>query len=125
MGKFLIRQVPTGFKFDLKAQNGQTVATSEVYRTEAACRKGMISVCRSAASANLEDQTSQNGVTCANPKVQVYRDRSGAYRFRLCARNGKIVAVSEAYSTKNNCLEGIESVRININSLENPEIFAI
>ena len=36
MGKLVIRKTATGFKFDLKAANGQTVATSEVYETEAA-----------------------------------------------------------------------------------------
>jgi len=31
MGKFIIRQVSSGIKFDLKATNGQVIATSEVY----------------------------------------------------------------------------------------------
>lgn len=31
MAKFVIRQVNTGIKFDLKATNGQVIATSEVY----------------------------------------------------------------------------------------------
>lgn len=123
MGKFLIRQVATGYKFDLKAQNGETIATSEVYRTEAACRKGILSVCRSVPVAGVEDGTERESAHCPNPKFQVFRDRAGAYRFRLCARNGKIVAVSEAYSSKNGCLDGVESVINNIKSLENPEIF--
>ena len=33
MGKFVIRTVNTGIKFDLKATNGQVIATSEVYTT--------------------------------------------------------------------------------------------
>ena len=37
MSKFLIRAVHSGVKFDLKAANGQTVATSEVYESKAAC----------------------------------------------------------------------------------------
>ncbi|MBQ7087600.1 MAG: DUF1508 domain-containing protein, partial [Clostridia bacterium] len=36
MGKFVVRKTNTGFKFDLKATNGQVIATSEVYTTEAA-----------------------------------------------------------------------------------------
>ena len=40
MGKFVIRTVNSGIKFDLKATNGQVIATSEVYTTEAACRNG-------------------------------------------------------------------------------------
>ena len=37
MSRFVIRRVPSGFKFDLKAANGQVVLTSEVYATENAC----------------------------------------------------------------------------------------
>ena len=44
MGKFVIRTVSSGVKFDLKATNGQVIATSEVYSTEASCRKGVASV---------------------------------------------------------------------------------
>ena len=36
MSYFLLRTLPTGYKFDLKASNGETVATSEVYDTKAA-----------------------------------------------------------------------------------------
>ena len=35
MGKFVIRRTATGIKFDLKAGNGETIATSEIYETEA------------------------------------------------------------------------------------------
>ena len=41
MGKFVIRTVPSGIKFDLRAANGQVILTSEVYTTMAACRKGI------------------------------------------------------------------------------------
>ena len=32
------------------------------------------------------------------PTFQVYKDRAGQYRWRLLARNGQIVAVSESYT---------------------------
>ena len=38
MGKFVIKETATGFKFDLKAGNGEIIATSEVYTTEDASR---------------------------------------------------------------------------------------
>lgn len=122
MGRFLIRRVATGVKFDLKAANGETIATSEVYKTEAACRKGMESVCRNGCKAGLEDQTEPNGPVLPNPKFVLYQDRAGNYRFRLCARNGNIIAVSEAYQSKASCLDGVESVKKNIISFENGEI---
>ena len=34
MSKFVIRNVASGVKFDLKASNGETILTSEVYTTE-------------------------------------------------------------------------------------------
>lgn len=121
MGRFVIRQVATGVKFDLKAANGETIATSEVYKTEAACRKGIQSVCRSVAKAKLEDRTDPENPVLTNPKFVLYADKAGKFRFRLCARNGHIIAVSEAYSTKNKCLEGVESVKKNVFSSENPK----
>lgn len=109
MDYFIIRRVATGVKFDLRSANGEVIATSEVYKTEAACRKGMDSVCKNAPCAPIEDQTL--GQHCANPRFEVYQDRAGQFRFRLRARNGGIVAVSENYTTKSACLDGIAAVR--------------
>lgn len=44
MGKFITRKTATSVKFDLKATNGQVIATSEVYTTLEACRNGVNSV---------------------------------------------------------------------------------
>lgn len=112
MGKFLIREVATGYKFDLLAANGQVIATSEVYDSPAACRNGVKSVMKSAPAAKVADLT-QEGKQPANPKFELYQDKAGAYRFRLKARNGQIIAVSEDYTAKASCENGIESVRIN------------
>ena len=113
MGKFLIRSVSSGIKFDLMAANGQEIATSEVYETRAACLRGIESVRKNAPKAKLEDQTGEDWQVLTNPKFEVYLDRSGEYRFRLKARNGAIIAVSDGYSSKGACLGGIESVRQN------------
>ena len=113
MGTFVIRTVPSGVKFDLYAANGQTILTSEVYRTAAACRKGIESVRKNAPKANIEDQTGVASRSLPHPKFELYTDKSGAFRFRLKARNGQIIAVSEPYSTKAVCRGGIESVQAN------------
>lgn len=113
MGKFIIRAVGSGIKFDLRAANGQTVLTSEVYTTENACRKGIASVRKNAPAAKIEDQTEPGFKTLTNPKFELYTDRAGHYRFRLKARNGEIIAVSENYSAWAGCRNGIESVRKN------------
>ena len=112
MGKFVIRQTETGYKFDLKATNGQVIATSEVYTTEAACIKGTESVAKCAAIANFADLTAGEQEV-AHPKFEMYQDKAGQFRFRLKARNGEIIATSEAYTTKAACENGIDSVRNN------------
>ena len=53
MGKFVIRKVNSGIKFDLKATNGQVIATSEVYESAAACRNGIESVRKNAPEAEI------------------------------------------------------------------------
>ena len=113
MSKFVIRRINTGFKFNLLAANGQTVATSEIYSSAAACRKGIESVRKCAPGAKLEDQTEAGFRSLSNPKFELYLDKAGQYRFRLKARNGKIIAASEGYTTKVGCENGIESVRAN------------
>ena len=113
MGRFVMRRVSSGVKFDLKAGNGQTILTSEVYTTEAACRKGIESVMKNAPLARLENRTEEGWTTQVNPKFEMYLDKRGAYRFRLKARNGEIIAVSDGYTAKAGCLNGIESVRLN------------
>jgi len=113
MGKFVIRNVASGIKFDLKATNGQVIATSEVYNSAAACRKGIESVMKNAPAAKVEDQTAKNFAVVTHPKFEMYQDKGGEFRFRLKARNGEIIAVSEGYSSKANCENGIESVKKN------------
>ncbi|MGQ9551300.1 MAG: YegP family protein [Candidatus Bathycorpusculaceae bacterium] len=47
------------------------------------------------------------------PVFEWYKDKAGKFRFRLKAPNGEIIATSEAYSSKDACVNGIESVRKN------------
>ena len=110
MSYFLLRTLPTGFKFDLKASNGETIATSEVYNSLPACHRGIESVRKCAATERLEDLTEEIPNLCSNPKFEVFLDKAGLYRFRLRSRNGKIIATSEGYTTKASCLAGVHSV---------------
>ncbi len=110
MGKFLIKKTATGVKFDLLASNGQVIASSEVYTTEAACKNGIESVIKNSAIAKMEDQTVEGFETVTNPKFEMYTDKAGEFRFRLKARNGEVIAVSEGYKAKASCENGIASV---------------
>ncbi|MBR6205823.1 MAG: YegP family protein [Oscillospiraceae bacterium] len=113
MGKFVIRNTKTGIKFDLKANNGEVIATSEVYKSEASCKKGIASVRRNAPVAAVEDQTVEGFAKEKHPKFEIYTDKAGEFRFRLKATNGQIIAVSEGYKAMAGCKNGIASVKKN------------
>ncbi len=113
MGKFVIRATATGTKFDLKAGNGEVIATSEVYASLAACKNGVESVRKNAPIAAVEDQTEEGYAAQKHPKFEVYTDKAGEFRFRLKATNGQIIATSEGYKAMASCMNGIESVKKN------------
>ena len=112
MGKFVVKNTKTGIKFDLKAGNGEVIATSEVYKSERSCMNGLKSVQVNCVG-GIEDTTVENYEVLKHPKFVIYTDKAGEYRFRLKARNGQIIATSEGYKTKASCLNGIESVKKN------------
>ena len=113
MGKFIVKETKTGIKFDLKAANGEVIATSEVYSGKAACLAGIESVRRNAPIAGVEDQTVEGYEVLKHPKFEIYKDKAGEFRFHLKATNGQIIAVSEGYKAMAGCTNGIESVKKN------------
>ena len=114
MGKFVIKKTKNGgTKFDLKAGNGEVIATSEVYSSEYSCRAGIASVQKNAPIAALENQTVEGYAKEKHPKFEVYKDKAGEFRFRLKATNGQIIAVGEGYKALAGCLNGIESIKKN------------
>ena len=113
MGKFVVKKTNTGIKFDLKATNGEVIATSEVYESEAGCLNSIESVKKNAPVAAVEDQTKEGFEAEKHPKFEVYADKAGEFRFRLKATNGQVIAVSEGYKAHASCLNGIESVKKN------------
>jgi len=50
--------------------------------------------------------------TVTNPKFQIYKSGT-EYRYRLRARNGEIILHGEGYTSKQGCLNGIDSVKRN------------
>jgi len=55
-------------------------------------------------------------------KFEIYKDAKGEYRFRLKAANGEVIAVGEAYSSKQACVNGVESVKKNAADAEIVEL---
>lgn len=108
MAKFIIKVAKNGCKFDFLAE-GHTLCTSQVYNSELGCKNGIESVKKNAALDRIEDITIE-GVAAVNPKFQIYKDKAGGFRFRLCASNGKIIAVSEDFKAKEDCIKVIKII---------------
>jgi uncharacterized protein YegP (UPF0339 family) len=113
MGKFQVKKAGKGQQFNLLSTNGQVIATSQVYASPKSLKGGIASVQANAPVAEIEDQTVAGAAKIANPKFELYTDKAGKTRFRLKAKNGQVIAASEAYETKRSALAGIASVRKN------------
>ena len=120
MGKFEMKKGTKGFRFNLKAGNGEIIASSETYPTEAACIFKIRETIESCRSAHIEDQCITGFMAMPCPKFEIYVDRAGEFRFRLLSKQKEILCVSEGYRQKASCQNGIKSVLKNISS---PTIF--
>lgn len=110
MGKFVMKETANGgFKFDLKAGNGEIIASSQTYKSEKSCEAGIESVKKNAL-AHVEDQTVENFEVKKHPKYELYTDKAGEFRFRLKAANGENIVASEGYKQKASALNGIDSI---------------
>lgn len=108
MGKFVITEKSSGSaSFVLKADNGEVIGVSESYSSLSAAKAGVDAVRKAAAVAPVADEGDD---AVKHPKFEVFTDRKGEFRFRLCARNGEIVLTSEGYTTKASCRNGVDSV---------------
>lgn len=111
MGKFVIKATKTGFTLNLKAGNGEVIATGgEVFSSLASVKNSIESIKKNAPIAAIEDQTVEGYATEKHPKFEIYTDKAGEFRFRLKSRNGEIIATSEGYKAKPSCKNGIASV---------------
>jgi len=99
MGKFVITTDKSGqFRFNLKAGNGQTILSSEAYKTKASCNNGIESVQK-----NSQDDGKFERLTAKN----------GSPYFNLKATNGQVIGTSEMYSGNDAMENGIASVKKN------------
>lgn len=99
MGKFEIKTDRSGqYRFNLKANNGQVILSSEAYTTRASCNNGMESVRK-----NSQDDSRYERLMAKN----------GSPYFNLKASNGQVIGTSEMYSSSGAMENGIESVKTN------------
>lgn len=55
--------------------------------------------------------TEQTDAPEREPRFEVFPDKAGAWRFRLVAGNGEIVAASQAYTRPSDARRGIRTVK--------------
>lgn len=99
MGKFVVKKSTKGdFYFSLKAGNGETILSSEMYTSRAACDNGIDSVKKNA----LEDKRYEKKIST-----------NGKFFFNLKASNGQVIGNSELYESEKSRDNGMESVKKN------------
>jgi uncharacterized protein YegP (UPF0339 family) len=97
--------------FNLKATNGQTIGTSELYASKSNAERGASTV-----RALVKLANTQLAKTQAAPRVEqfeIFKGEDGKTYFRLRAANGEIMLGSQGYTTKQSAKKGIESVLYN------------
>lgn len=94
-GKYEVYQAGDGFKYNLKASNGEVLVSSEVYTT----RDGVIKAIE-AIKRNVE-----------TGEIRVFADKHGNYKFKLTAGNHRVIAISAHYSTEKSAQRASESFK--------------
>ncbi|GEM86563.1 YegP family protein [Meiothermus granaticius] len=99
VGRFVLSQASNGqYMFNLKAGNGETILTSELYTSKSGALHGIESVKKNAA---LEGRYDRRAATNGSPY------------FVLKAANGEEIGRSETYSSAGAMENGIQSVMRN------------
>jgi uncharacterized protein YegP (UPF0339 family)/uncharacterized coiled-coil protein SlyX len=99
IGKYVISIAKDGeYYFNLKATNGQTILTSEMYSSKAVCTNGIESVMK-----NCDDDNKYERKLATNKKPY----------FNLKAANGEVIGTSEMYESEAGMENGIASVKKN------------
>ncbi len=91
------------FRFRLLAANGETILSSEGYKTKAACKNGIASVIKNSQDKEL---------------FEVKEAKNGKSHFVLKARNNQVIGQSQMYASKRGASCGIRSVMNNAKKKE-------
>lgn len=95
-GKFEVKVAKNGkYHFSLKASNGQTILTSQMYATKSGCKNGVKSVMQNGSKEGMFDRR---------------ESESGKPYFVLKAANGQIVGRSQLYESERSLENGIKAV---------------
>ena len=86
------------FQFNLKADNGQVILSSEGYSSRSSCDNGIESVKKNAPDSN---------------RFEKAESKNGKFYFNLKAANGQIIGTSQMYESVQSRDNGITSVQNN------------
>lgn len=100
------------WRWRLRHDNGNIIADSgEGYSTKSNAHRAMRSV--------REHVSASDYLEIDPAAFEIYRDRAGEYRWRLLHENGNILADSgQGYTRRSDALEGVQSVKSNIEDAE-------
>ncbi len=99
MGKFALKTGNDGqFYFNLKADNGQVILSSEGYSSKAARENGIESVRKNSVDDGRYEKKSAT---------------NGKFYFNLKAANSQVIGKSQMYESEAGCDNGIRSVKTN------------
>ena len=93
--------------FNLKAANGQVIATSDTYATTDGAKQGIAAVIAALAKPSTAD------ADATGPKFETFTGEDGKPHFHLRADNGQVILESQGYSSKSAATKGIDSVKFN------------
>ena len=94
-GKYEVYQDAEGYRYRLKASNGEVLVVSESYTTREGVGRAIDAVKR-----NVE-----------TGEVKVFADKRGQFKFKLSSRNYRVLAVSANYSTEKGANRAAESFK--------------
>lgn len=96
--KYVLKQsANTQFHWTLKARNGETILSSQMYGTKQGAAVGIHSSKNNHADRNFDRKLSSNG----------------QYFFNQIATNGEVIGTSEMYNSSSARDAGIQSVKVN------------
>jgi uncharacterized protein len=99
MGKYVIKKGKNNeYYFNLKADNGQVILSSEGYSTKSACENGIESVKKNSPDDNRYDRK---------------KSTNAKFYFNLKAANSQVIGNSEMYESEAGMENGISSVKKN------------
>jgi hypothetical protein len=115
----LLQAVDGAWYFNLVAENGEIIGTSQMYSTKSNANRALKATREIFAKVNRLEAAETGGAA-----FNVFKGLDGKYYFNLQAANGEIVLASQSYTTKSSAKKGVASIRTNGGDVANFEVRA-